>query len=196
MQTSTGRIESHTRPRYPYDEYLALEAFSNVKHEYLDGVIYALPSGAPEEAALAAAVAGLLFPYLRGGPCRLYGSSLRVRTLSGLATYPDVTVICGASERYEADADAITNPVLIVEVQSRNTEEYDVGEKFEHYKTLRTLREYLLVSHREHSLVVWTRADDGQWRTATVREGDVAELHSIEARLDVRELYAAAEPSR
>jgi Uma2 family endonuclease len=174
-----------------------LEAFSNVKHEYLDGVIYALPSGAPEEAALAAAVAGSLFPYLRGGPCRAYSSNLRVRTASGLATYPDLTVICGATERDEIDPDAVTNPLLIVEVQSCNTEEYDAGEKFEHYKTLRSLRQYVLVSHREHSLVVWTRGDDDEWQSATVREREVAELHSIEARLDVRELYAAAaEPSR
>ncbi len=86
---------------------------------------------------------------------------------------------------------------MIVEVQGRITADYDAGEKFEHYKTLRSLRQYVLVSYREHSLVVWTRGDDEQWQSAIVGEGEVAELRSIEARLDVRELYASsAEPSR
>jgi Uma2 family endonuclease len=114
-----------------------------------------------------------------------------------LSTYPDVTVVCGDSERDETDRQAVTNPTLIIEVQSPRTAEYDSGEKFEHYKTLGSLRQYVLVSHREHSLVVWTRGGDDQWQSATVREGEVAELPSIGGRLEVRVLYArAAERSR
>src|SRR5437764_3193734 len=153
-----------------------------------------MAGGTPEHAALAAAVIGLLFPQLRGRACRSYDSDLRVRTPSGLATYPDVTVICGPSERKDTDPQAVTNPTLIIEVLSRSTEEYDAGDKFEHYKTLPSLREYVLVSHREHSVEVRSRGGDG-WRTTVVQEGAMAEL-SIGARLDVRELYdAAAEPS-
>jgi Uma2 family endonuclease len=182
---------------YSYAEYVAFEASSNVKHEYLDGQIYAMAGGTPEHAALQMAAGGLLLSQLRGGPCRVYGSDLRVHTPSGLATYPDVTVVCGPSERDAADSLAVTNPTLILEVLSRSTEDYDSGQKFEHYKTLRSLRQYVLVSHREHSMVVWTRGDDGTWQAATVREGEIAELTSIGARLDVRELYAtAAEPPR
>jgi len=179
---------------HTYAEYLALEASSNIKHEFLAGQIYAMAGGTPEHAALAAAVIGLLFPQLRGGACRAYDADLRVRTPSGLATYPDVTVICGPSERDEADPQAVTNPTLIIEVSSRSTEEYDAGDKFEHYKTLQSLRQYVLVSHREHSLTVFTRAE-GEWGPSVVREGEIADLE-IGARLDVRELYdAAAEPS-
>ena len=117
-----------------------------------------------------------------------------VRTPTGLTTYPDVTVICGAREIDGIDPLAITNPTLIVEVLSRSTEEYDSGDKFEHYKTFPSLREYVLVSHRERSVEVRSRGEDG-WRTTVVQEGSIAEL-SIGARLDVRELYAAAaEPS-
>src|SRR5213075_1283197 len=110
---------------YTYVEYLALESSSNVKHEFLAGQIYAMAGGTPENAALAAAVIGLLFTELRGGRCRAYDADLRVRTPSGLATYPDVTVICGRSERDEGDPQAVTNPTLIIEVLSRSTEEYD-----------------------------------------------------------------------
>jgi Uma2 family endonuclease len=179
--------------RYTYAEYLALETSSNVKHEFLGGQIYAMAGGTPEHAALAAAVIGLLFPQLRGGGCRAYDSDLRVRTRSGLATYPDVTVVCGPTERDETDPQAVTNPALIIEVLSRSTEEYDAGDKFEHYKTLPSLRQYVLVSHRETSLEVWTLGDEGKWQHATVRE--IANL-SIGARLDVRELYeSAGEPA-
>jgi Uma2 family endonuclease len=180
---------------YTYEEYLALEASSNVKHEFLGGQIYAMAGGTPEHAALAAAVIGLLFPQLRGGGCRAYDADLRVRTPTGLATYPDVTVVCEPSKRDEADPQAVTNPTLIIEVLSRSTEEYDAGDKFEHYKTLSSLRQYVFVSHRECSLAVWTRGDDAGWQGVIVPEGEVADL-VIDASLDVHELYAAAaEPS-
>ncbi|WP_437876750.1 Uma2 family endonuclease [Sorangium sp. So ce513] len=184
------------RIHHTYAEYLALEASSNVKHEYLDGQIYAMAGGTPEHAALAAAVIGLLFPELRRGRCRAYDADLRVRVPStGLATYPDVTVVCGPIERDAQDEQAVTNPTLIVEVLSRSTEEYDRGDKFEHYKTLASLRQYVLVSHRERCVEVWTRDTDGGFTSSVAREGDIAHLASIGARLDVRELYeAAAEP--
>src|SRR5882762_751625 len=109
---------------YTYAEYLGLEASSNIKHEFLGGQIYAMAGGTPEHAALAAAASGLLFAQLRDGRCRAYDSDLRVRTPSGLSTYPDVTVICGPSERHDDDAQAVTNPTLIIEVLSRSTEDY------------------------------------------------------------------------
>lgn len=180
---------------YSYAEYIAFERGSNVKHEYLDGQIYAMAGGTPEHAALASAASGQLYAQLRGGPCRAYDSDLRVRTRSGLTTYPDVTVVSGPSQRDKEDALAVTNPVLLLEVLSRSTAEYDAGEKFEHYKTLPSLRQYVLVSYPEHSLRVWTRDESGEWRSIDVREGEVAEL-LVDAKLDVRELYeAAAEPS-
>lgn len=183
------------RISYTYAEYLALEGPSNVKHEFLDGQIYAMAGGIPEHAALAAAVIGLLFAGLRGSRCRAYDADLRVRTPTGLSTYPDVTVICEPTERDREDAQAVTNPTLIVEVLSRSTEDYDRGDKFEHYQSLRALEQYVLVWHRERRLDVWTREAGGGWMSTSVREGETAALASIGASLDVRELYeAAAEP--
>ena len=176
---------------YTYAEHLAFEESSNVKHEFLDGQIYAMAGGTPEHAALAAAVIGLLFPELRGGRCRVYDADLRVRTPTGLATYPDVTVICGPRERDLHDEQAVTNPTLIVEVLSRSTEEYDRGDKFEHYKSIRSLGQYVLVSYPEQHVEIWTRGHDDVWTPALGREGDVAQLTAIGARLDVRELYEA-----
>lgn len=118
-----------------------------------------------------------------------------MRTTSGLATYPDVTVICGSPQRAGDDEQAITNPTLIVEVLSRSTEEYDRGEKFEHYKSLPSLRQYVLVSHGERRVEVWTRTGAAGWTRAVAGDGETVALDSIEASFTVGDLYdASAEP--
>ena len=178
---------------YTWEEYLGLERSSNVKHEYLDGQIYAMAGGSPLHAALQVAVPNLLFPQLRAGRCRAHGADLRVRVLAtGLATYPDVTIVCGPREVDPTDASSVTNPTLIVEVLSPSTAGYDRDEKFAHYKAIPSFREYVLVSQDERCVEVWTRGDDDAWTSVVSRDGDVAVLGSIAARLDVRELYEAA----
>ena len=97
-----------------YDQYLAAEATSAVRHEYLRGEVYAMAGGTPEHAALAMAVGTQLGTALQGKPCRVFGSALRVRIRdTDLSTYPDVSVVCGRLERSDIDPYATTNPVLI-----------------------------------------------------------------------------------
>lgn len=94
------RLTSGPRHKYTFADYEDLEQASNVKHEFFAGEIYAIAGGTPEHAALAVAVAALLFPQLQAGPCRTFSSDLRVRVrATGLASYPDVTVVCGPLER-------------------------------------------------------------------------------------------------
>ena len=184
------------RVHYTLAEYLAFEASSNTKHEYFDGQIYAMAGGTPEHAALAAAVGGQLYVRLRDGRCRVHSADLRVRVrATRLLTYPDVTVVCGPRVLDEEDVQAVINPTLIVEVLSRSTEEYDRGDKFEHYKRLASIRQYVLVAHDKREVDVWSRGEADVWTRQVARDGDVAQLGSIGAALDVRELYdAAAEP--
>jgi Uma2 family endonuclease len=184
------------RIQYSWADYLALEAASNVKHEFLEGQIYGMAGGTPEHAALKAAITGLLFAQIRAGHCRAHDSDLRVRVLAtGLATYPDVTIVCGPSARDPDDLNAVTNPTLIVEVLSRSTEAYDRGDKFEHYKNITSLQQYVLVSDTAREIETWTRVADGEWVQSIAHEGEQATLASISALLDVSEVYeAAAEP--
>lgn len=180
------------RIQYTYADYLALEATSNVRHEYLDGQIYGMAGGTPEHAALAAAVIGLLFPQLRAGRCRAHDADLRVRVrATGLSTYPDVTIVCGPRERDPGDADAVTNPTAIVEILRRSAEGYDRGDKFEHYKRLPSLSAYVLVSQDKREIEVWTR-EGAAWSQSVHHDGGVATIPAIAASLDVRELYEAA----
>jgi Uma2 family endonuclease len=178
--------------RYALKDYLSFEASSNVKHEYLAGQIYAMAGGTPEHAALAAAFLGQLYAQLRGGRCRAYDADLRIRVrATDLLTYPDVTIVCGPLERDDEDPVSAVNPTLLVEVLSDSTERYDRGVKFDHYQRLPSLKQYVLVSHRERSVEVWTRADD-VWTCATAVDGQRAVLESIGASVDVRELYDEA----
>lgn len=181
--------------RYSLEDYLTLEESSNVKHEFLDGQIYGMAGGTPEHAALKAAITGLLFAQIRGTRCRAHDSDLRIRVVgTGLITYPDLTVVCGPSERDPGDANAITNPQLIVEVLSPSTEEYDRGDKFEHYKRIAALQQYVLVSPRERRIEVWTRTTDG-WAQVVAEAGGHVALDSIGAKLMVDEVYDSAAES-
>jgi Uma2 family endonuclease len=185
------------RTSYSRADYLEFEASSNVKHEFLDGQIYGMAGGTPEHAALKAAVTGLLFGQIRSGRCRLHDADLRVRVVeTGLSTYPDVTVVCGPTERDPEDDNAVTNPTLIVEVTSKSTEEYDRGDKFEHYKRIASLQQYVLTSHRARDIEVWTRNPGGGWSQRTAKAGERAALGSIGAELDAAEVYDAADERR
>jgi len=108
--------------------------------------------------------------------------------VSGLSTYPDAAVVCGRTERAADDALAVVNPVLLVEVTSPSTEEYDRGEKLRHYKQLASIREVLIVSHREPKLTLHRRTDDA-WEVLNARAGATFELASLAARLTADDVY-------
>ena len=115
-----------------YEQY-ALEEETSIRHEYLDGEIYALAGGSPDHAALAANIIGLLRRQLSPG-YRVFTSDLRIRIqATGLATHPDVAVICGCTLRAPDDALAVVNPVPLVEITSNSSEEYARGEKLRNY---------------------------------------------------------------
>lgn len=174
-----------------YAEYVAAEATSEVRHEYLSGEVWEMAGGTPEHSALAAAVIRELGASLRGKPCRTFTSDLRVRVLdTGLTTYPDVSVVCGQIETAPDDEDAVTNPVVLVEVLSEATEGYDRGAKAAHYRRIPSLREYVLVSQGEPRVEVQRRLDSGRWELLEARPGETIELSSLGVRLDVSAVYA------
>lgn len=181
-----------TRRRFTFRDYLDLEEASNVKHEYLGGEIYAMAGGTPAHAALAVAVSAALFAQLEGGDCRVYSSDLRVRVrATGLASYPDVTVVGGALEHDPESATTITNPTVVVEVTSPSTEDYDRGEKLEHYRQIPSLRECVLVAHDRRRIEVWQRVAGSGWSHRVAEAGEV-EIASIGCRLDLEALYGRA----
>ncbi len=179
--------------RYTWTEYLLLEESSTTKHEFFAGEIYAMAGGSPAHSALGLAVGGELREQLRGKPCRAYNSDLRIRVLeTGLGTYPDVSVVCGElqydPEQLRKPA-TVVNPTVIVEVLSGSTEDYDRGAKFENYQRIPTLREYVLVSHREPLIEVFRRGEDGEWTRSEARTQARVRLTSLDCELDVDRVY-------
>lgn len=184
---------SSFRHRYTLKDYLGVEEMSLVRHEYLNGDILAMAGGTPEHAALSAAAVTLLGGKLRGGACRLYSADLRIRVLAtGLATYPDAAVICGEPERDPDSPTHVTNPAVIVEVLSASTEDYDRGEKREHYQRIESLREYVLISQDRRRVEVLHRDAAGTWQSRIHGAGDHAALPSLRVSFAVDELYELA----
>jgi Uma2 family endonuclease len=129
---------------------------------------------------------------LVGKPCRVYSSDLRVRAETGLGTYPDVTVICGTLELDPEDPKKLTatNPVVLVEVLSPSTEDYDRGEKLGHYKHIRSLQEVVFVAHDRQEVEVVRRETDGSWSRHVARDGELVMHVSLGCELSVGDVYA------
>lgn len=179
--------------RYTLDDYLSFERGSNAKHEYLDGEIYAMAGGSFEHSALAAQLIFQVQGHLQRTPCRTLTSDMRVRIPeTGLDTYPDVTVVCGPPRIDAKDEHAINNPTVLVEITSPSSEDYDRGDKFEHYQRLESLKQYVVVAHAQRKVDVWTRIGS-EWKLQTFGAGEIAEFDAIGAKVNVDELYAAAD---
>jgi Uma2 family endonuclease len=186
----TAAVPHH---RHSFRDYLEVEEMSAVKHEYLDGEIYAMAGGTPEHAALCAALIVLVGSRLRGSPCRVYTSDLRVRiSATGLATYPDASVVCGELVRDPESPTHVMNPSVLFEVLSPGTEDYDKGEKREHYQQIASLQAYVVVAQDRRHVELWERRDDRSWSHRVLGHGDTMDLELIRCRVAVDELYAEA----
>ena len=151
-----------------------------------------MAGGSPEHAATAANVVGILRQGLAGRRCQVFSSDLRIRVEeTGLATYPDLSVVCGRLELDPEDrrGHTVVNPTVLVEVLSPSTEAYDRGEKLAHYKRIGSLREVVLVAHDEHRIDLWRRIEGG-WTQRTFGPGQRVVLESLhEITLPVDEIY-------
>ncbi len=171
-------------------EYLRLERAATYRSEYFRGEIFAMAGGTPKHSLIKANVMGTLWSRLRGLPCRAYDSDLRIKSPTGLYTYPDASVICSELEVDDENQDTVLNPTLLVEVLSKGTEAYDRGKKFDHYRTMPSLREYVLVSQDEPMIQRFLRNDDNTWTlTAVAGLDQTVTLCSIGIDLPLAEVY-------
>ncbi|TKD09829.1 Uma2 family endonuclease [Polyangium fumosum] len=173
-----------------FAEYIAFEENIETKHEYRNGEIVAMPEKTLKHALIAVYVSVSLGNQLEGQRCITFGSQVRFRVLAtGLATYPDVSIVYDKLERDPEHQDTLTNPTVLVEVLSPSTEAYDRGDKFHDYKQIPSLKEYVLVSSERRRIEVFRRQEDGSWHYHDTMERGVAELASIGCKLDLDEVY-------
>ena len=182
--------ELATKLSHTFADYVAMDAASETKHEFVNGEIFAMSGGTPEHSRLSVNVQAELRSALRGRPCVTFNSDLRVRVLAtGLGTYPDASVVCGRLEVDPEDKNTVTNPAVIVEVLSDSTESYDRDDKRAHYRQIPSLRDYLLVSQHERRVDHYHRNDDGTWTLRDVRAGGEVRLDSIGCQIAVDAIY-------
>ncbi|HEX8231344.1 MAG TPA: Uma2 family endonuclease [Chloroflexia bacterium] len=184
-------------PYYSPEQYLALERKAQSRSEYVNGGIYAMSGASREHNLISLNIAGELRAQLRGQPCEVYISDMRVKvSATGMYTYPDVVAVCSEPVFEDAQVDTLTNPTVIVEVLSPSTEGYDRGEKFAHYRRLESLQEYVLVAQDKVRVEHFVRLDDtsGQWVLTEISEpGGTLHLTSIGCELSLRDIYDRVE---
>ncbi len=178
-------------PLVTEEEYLVRERASVTRHEYYNGRIYAMTGGTEPHNLIASNALAALHPQLRQRPCRVYGSDMRIKVrATGLNTYPDVSVVCGRPEFTDATHDTLTNPILLTEVLSPSTERYDRGMKFQNYRTIDTLQDYLLIAQDKAYIEHYVRQGTDEWllREASGRDATLT-IESIGCILALADVY-------
>jgi Uma2 family endonuclease len=172
---------------YSIEEYLTFEEGSNVRHEYIDGQVYAMSGGSANHNRIVKNLSRELdAARVRG--CESFFSDLRVKA-AGLHTYPDVFVVCGPLVYSRDDPMAVANPIVIAEVLSTSTRDYDRSQKFELYRAITTLRDYLLIDQYTIDIEHRFLADERWESKRYTKRQDVFTLAGIDATLHVGALY-------
>ncbi len=174
------------------EEYLEFERAALEKHEYFDGEIFDMAGTSEEHANISSNINASLNFQLKKRPCKSYQSDLRVHIpATGLYTYPDVIVVCGKPQlAQDTYLDTLLNPTLIVEVLSPPTADYDKGTKFDHYRSIESLREYVLVWQDKKRAARYTKQADGSWLLHDfIGEDAEIVLTSIDCSLSIEDIY-------
>jgi Uma2 family endonuclease len=173
------------------EEYLAAERLSEIRSEYLDGGVYPMTGASLNHIQIVSNITVELANQLRGRPCRVLQSELKIRLQeSRKFFYPDVTVLCDEPQFHDERRDIILNPLIVVEVLSKSTEAFDRGAKFRAYRTLESLKEYVLVAQDSPSVEQYVKDGNGSWKLveAVGIESSLA-LPSIGCTLNLGAVY-------
>ncbi|MEP7121182.1 MAG: Uma2 family endonuclease [Byssovorax sp.] len=171
------------------EEYLRAERCASQKHEYFGGEIFAMAGCTERHDTITANVTTALGTALRGGTCRPHTSDMRIHIpATGLYTYSDGLVVCGA-EFTDPTRDTLVNPAVIFEVLSDSTEGYDRGRKFDNYRSIPSLMDYVLVSQHEILVEHFVRQDDATWNLRVLRTGQRLRLTGVAIEIPVDDLY-------
>lgn len=175
------------QPRYTAADYLESEAHSTVRHEFVDGEVYAMAGAGEAHNLISGNVFARLRSVVRGGPCRVFISDMKLHVAAWNAFYyPDVMVVCNTADTQTHYKES---PSVIVEVLSDSTAGIDRREKLLAYRTLASLREYVLIAQDQRQIDIYRRAPDGTWQMESLGEGDLLQLDSVGVVMSMAEVY-------
>jgi Uma2 family endonuclease len=174
------------------EEYLKAEQDSPIKHEYRQGLVYAMAGASNTHVLIAGNLFAMLRNHLRGSSCRAYISDTKVQ-IESIKTYyyPDVAISCDQRDRELKDF--LRHPCLIIEVLSDTTEAFDRGDKFGDYRKLESLQEYVLISQTRKHVECFRRNLEGQWVLYPYGELDEMHLASVDFRCAIADVYEDTE---
>jgi Uma2 family endonuclease len=175
-------------PRFTPEEYFIWEEQQLIRHEYIDGEVYAMTSGTVTHSQIASNFNRLLGDHLGGSGCKTLNSATRVNILaSSHYVYPDVSVTC--DERDKTTTQYITYPCLVIEVLASSPETQDRSNKFKFYRRNPSLQEYVWVDVEKMAIEVFRKTDGGTWQIIDYEPGDVVELASVKLTFPIEQVY-------
>ncbi len=182
------------RKKYTAEEYLALEKRAENRSEYVNGYIFKLAGGTEAHNDITLNIASQLKIKLRG-KCKTFASDMKVWVEEvGTFFYPDVTVVYGERIYHKGKRDIIENPILLFEILSQSTKEYDKNDKFFTYQNVESFREYVLVSQNRPAIQQYVRQPDGTWNyRVTIGLTSEVYLESVETTLSLEDIYDLVE---
>jgi Uma2 family endonuclease len=170
--------------------YLEFERASEIKHEYFEGEVFAMSGASRNHNRIVISVGASLYAQLRQSPCEVFPSDMRVKAHSGLYTYPDISAACSEPQFEDTAVDTLLNPILIIEVLSPSTERYDRGRKFQHYRHIPSMQEYVLIAQDSCHVERYVRRPNNEWvLSETADINSALELTSIQCRLALADIY-------
>jgi len=176
---------------YSKEEYLEMEAAADYKSEYYQGEIFAMSGGSLKHSRICVNLNRSIWEATRNKDCGGFESNMKLEIAEADAyVYPDLMVVCGDVKVAENTTDVITNPVLIIEVLSPGTESFDRGKKFEYYRTVPALKEYVLVSQDKPRIEIYFRNDRNIWQCTVISGLDkTVVFKSLEYEVKLEEIY-------
>ncbi len=178
------------KPRFTAEDYLEWEATQQERHEFVDGEVFAMSGASDTHVTITMNVALSLKSQLRGGPCRVLQSDMKLRVEADNAFYyPDLLVTCDERDRGATAELAKAHPLLLVEVLSPSTSGYDHGVKFASYRKLPSLREYVLIDCERRLIEVFRKDDSGHWVLYPFGDNDEVEFASVRLKIPIAAIY-------
>ncbi len=180
-------------PKLTERDYLTIERAADYKSEFVAGEMYAMSGGTPRHSYIGLSASSHLKQQTRGSNCKTFNSDLRIRAHSGDYFYPDAFVVCGPLQMHEGSKDVCINPMLILEVLSPSTAAYDKGLKFKLYRTIPTLKDYIMVHFDSVYVEHYTRQPDDSWALREYSgEAALVPLPNINCALSLAAIYEDA----
>lgn len=185
-------MAANPKRKYTLEEYFDLELSTNERYEYFDGEVFCMSGGSDAHDQVESNTHLALRLALRDKDCRVFTGNMRIKVPSlPPYRYGDGSALCGKPSFEEiGGVDALTNPTLIIEVLSDSTEAYDRGDKFTHYKSITTLREYLLIAQHRPHITHYSKNEDGSWSYSEVNDLSASiHLASVDCMLELTSVY-------